>query len=247
MDIENFKFRNSHGQELPARLYYNDRNNKRGVLFSHGLFSSKDGYKITQMAEYIVNAGYTLMTFDFTYSGESPGDICDISVMQEVDDLLRAADVFGEKGIENVHLMGSSMGGVVSILAGSSEALSPESIMLIATPLKFDGLIPADISDKENEDDMVYISGVQVNKKFINELKSLDVASAVEKITCPVLLIHGKLDAVVSFKDFEKIKKLLTTGCDSLLIEDGDHNLTDEKHLNLIKEKVKNWLGKFVL
>ena len=247
MDIENFSFRNSRGQELSARMYFNDRNNKRGVLFSHGLFSSKDGYKITQMAEYIVNTGYTLMTFDFTFSGESPGDIYDISVMQEVDDLLRAAGVFGEKGIENVHLMGSSMGGVVSILAGSSDFLSPESIILIATPLMFDGLIPADISDNENEEGMVYISGVQVNKKFINELKSLDVASAVEKITCPVLLIHGKLDAVVRLKDFERIKKLLTSDCDSLLIEDGDHNLTDEKHLNLIKEKVKNWLGEFVL
>ena len=187
------------------------------------------------------------MTFDFTFSGESPGDIYDTSVMQEVDDLLRAAGVFGEKGIENVHLMGSSMGGVVSILAGSSDFLSPESIILIATPLMFDGLIPADISDNENEEGMVYISGVQVNKKFINELKSLDVASAVEKITCPVLLIHGKLDAVVRLKDFESIKKLLTSDCDYLLIEDGDHNLTDEKHLNLIKEKVKNWLGEFVL
>jgi dienelactone hydrolase len=164
MEIENFTFSNSRGQELAARIYYNDRSMRRGVLFSHGLFSSKDGYKITKMAEYIVNAGYTLMTFDFTYSGESPGDICDISVMQEVDDLCCAADVFRGMGIEALHLMGSSMGGAVSILAGSGENLSPESIILIATPVNFNGLIPADISDYENEDGMVYISGVQVNK-----------------------------------------------------------------------------------
>jgi fermentation-respiration switch protein FrsA (DUF1100 family) len=187
------------------------------------------------------------MTFDFTYSGESPGDIFDISVMQEADDLCRAADVFRGMGIEDLHLMGSSMGGAVSILAGSREGLSPESIILIATPVNFSGLIPADISDYENENGMVYISGVQVNKNFIAEVKSIDIAFSVEKIKCPVLLIHGKLDNVVSYKDFETIKRLVKSRCDSFIIEDGDHNLTDEKHLNLIKEKVTNWLGEFVL
>ncbi len=247
MNIDNFSFKNSLGQELAARIYYKGRNNKRGVVFSHGLFSSKDGYKITKMAEYIVNAGYSLMTFDFTYSGESPGDIIDISVIQEVDDLCRAVETFRGMGIENIHLMGSSMGGVVSILAGSKEDMSPESVILIATPLKFDGLIPADIQDNKNEEDDIYISGIPVKKKFITELKSLDVASAVEKIDSPVLLIHGKLDEVVSYKDFEAIKGLVKSQCNSLLIEDGDHNLTEEKHLNIIKEKVVNWLGEFAL
>lgn len=247
MNIENFSFRNSLGQELAARIYYKDRNVKRGVVFSHGLFSSKDGYKITKMAEYIVNAGCTLMTFDFTYSGESPGDIYDISVIQEVDDLCRAVDTFRSMGIENIHLMGSSMGGVVSILAGSGGGLSPDSVILIATPLNFEGLIPADIPDNMDEESDIFISGIPVKKKFITELKSLDVASAVEKIDSPVLLIHGKLDAVVSYKDFEAIKSLVKSQCDSLLIEDGDHNLTEEKHLNIIKEKVVNWLGEFAL
>lgn len=247
MEIENFTFLNSEGLNLAARIYYKDKYNKNGVIFSHGLFSSKDGYKITNMAEDIVNSGYNLMTFDFTYSGESPGDISDISLFQEVDDLKRAIQVFSAKGVERIHLMGSSMGGVVSILAAPKDSAIVQSIILIATPLNLSALIPEANVHSIQEEDIVVISGVPVKGKFITELRNLDLSSAVEKIKCPVLIIHGKLDSVVNINDFEEIKKLLRSDFDSILIEDGDHNLTEERHLNLIIEKVRNWLGKFII
>lgn len=247
MEIENFTFFNSTGLKLAARIYFKDKYNKNGVIFSHGLFSSKDGYKITRMAEDIVNSGYSLMTFDFTYSGESPGDISDISIMQEVDDLQSAVQVFVAKGMEQIHFMGSSMGGVVSILAASNDSVPVQSMILIATPLNLTGLIPEGNFHSIQDEDIIDISGVPVKGKLISELRNLDLASAVIKIKCPVLLIHGKLDSVVSVNDFEEIKKLLKSSVDSILIEDGDHNLTEERHLNLIKEKVVNWLGKFIL
>ncbi len=247
MEIENFTFLNSTGHKLAARIYFKDKYNKNGVIFSHGLFSSKDGYKITRMAEDIVNSGYSLMTFDFTYSGESSGNIADISIMQEVDDLLHAVQVFKAKGAEQIHLMGSSMGGVVSILAVAESSVPIRSLILIATPLNLSALIPEGNFHSIKDEDLINISGVPVKGKFISELGNLDLASAVIKIKCPVLSIHGKLDAIVSVNDFEEIKKLLKSPVDSILIEDGDHNLTEERHLNLIKKKVTNWLGKFIL
>lgn len=38
MEIENFTFINSGGLKLAARIYYKDRYNKNGLIFSHGLF-----------------------------------------------------------------------------------------------------------------------------------------------------------------------------------------------------------------
>lgn len=244
MIIEDFSFSNSLGLDLASRLYYKDCIGKNGVIFSHGLFSSKDGYKITNMAEDIVNAGYTLMTFDFTFSGESPGNIADISILQEVDDLLKGIEAFRKKGIEKIHLMGSSMGGVVSILAASQGGVDYESLMLIATPVDLSGLIPEEVQI-DCSSDMVSISGVSVKKSFIDELKNLNVVSAAEKIKSPVLIIHGMLDNVVSIENFEELKRVLKVPVEPVLIEEGDHNLTEESHLIIIKEKVKNWLGKF--
>lgn len=246
MIIDEFAFTNSIGLDLPSRLYYREEIGKRGVIFSHGLFSSKDGYKITNMAEDIVNAGYTLMTFDFTFSGESPGDIADISILQEVDDLLRGVEVFKKKGIEKIHLMGSSMGGVVSILAASRGNTVFESLMLIATPVYLTGLIrEGAVKDKGN--DMVSISGVDVKTSFIHELENLDIAAAAEKISAPVLIIHGMLDNIVSIENFEVLKGLLRGPSEAVLIADGDHNLTGESHLRIIRERINNWLGKFTV
>lgn len=246
MIIDEFAFTNSIGLDLPSRLYYREEIGKRGVIFSHGLFSSKDGYKITNMAEDIVNAGYTLMTFDFTFSGESPGDIADISILQEVDDLLRGVEVFKKKGIEKIHLMGSSMGGVVSILAASRGNTVFESLMLIATPVYLTGLI-REGAVEEKGNDMVSISGVDVKKSFIHELENLDIAAAAEKISAPVLIIHGMLDNIVSIENFEVLKGLLRGPSEAVLIADGDHNLTGESHLRIIGERINNWLGKFTV
>jgi len=243
---EEFSFTNSIGLDLPSRLYYRGEIGKRGVIFSHGLFSSKDGYKITRMAEDIVNAGYTLMTFDFTFSGESPGNIADISILQEVEDLMRGIEAFRKKGIEKIHLMGSSMGGVVSILAAAEGGFSYESLILIATPVDFSGLIPEGFQSNCSSD-MVAISGVNVKKSFIHELENLDIAAAAEKIGAPVLIIHGMLDNVVDIDNFEVLKRVLRVPFEPVLIEDGDHNLTGESHLSIIKDKVENWLGKFTV
>lgn len=246
MITDNFSFTNSQGLDLAARLYYKDKIGKKGVIFSHGLFSSKDGYKITNMAEDIVNTGITLMTFDFTFSGESPGNIADISILQEVDDLLKGIEAFRKKGIEKIHLMGSSMGGVVSILAASRNEFSFESLILIATPADLTGLIPEE-AQVDCSTDMVSISGVRVKKSFIDELETLNVVSAAEKIKAPVLIIHGMLDNVVGVDNFDNLKKALKGPLEPVLIEDGDHNLTDDSHLAIIKERVKNWLGKFTV
>ena len=67
MIIENVQFTNDKNQKIAARIYYKEAITKTGVIFCHGLFSGKDGYKITRLAGDIVNAGYTLFTFDFSF------------------------------------------------------------------------------------------------------------------------------------------------------------------------------------
>ena len=57
MIIDNFKFKNLRDIELAGRIYRKSDDQKTGIIFSHGLFSSKDGYKITQMAGSILNSG----------------------------------------------------------------------------------------------------------------------------------------------------------------------------------------------
>jgi len=250
MQIENFKFQNRRGIELAGRIYSLNDDNKTGVIFSHGLFSSKDGYKIIRMADKIVKSGFALMTFDFTFSGESPGDIAEISLQEEVDDLNSAIVYFKSKGIKKIHLMGSSMGAAVTILTASEGLFEIESLILIAAPLSFTELIPG--IEKDNlelldPEGYTSITGVMVNNGFIREIFEIDMINAVKNIKSPTLLVHGKLDRVVDFSNHNTYMKNCTPECISLVIEDGDHNLTRDSDIALISEKVGEWLGKFSL
>jgi len=248
MLIENFKFPNSRGIELAGRIYRKSEEQTAGVIFSHGLFSSKDGYKIIRIADTIVNSDFALMTFDFTFSGESSGNITDISILEEVEDLKCAINFFKSKGITKIHLMGSSMGSAVAILAASQNLFEIESLILIATPLSFAKLIPEIKKDElELLDSNGYtsITGVMVNNRFIKEIFGIDLVGAVKKVNIPSLLVHGKMDQIVDFSNVDLYMQNCNSECSSLIIDDGDHNLTRDSDIDIIKQKVKEWLGKF--
>jgi len=245
MNIENFTFRNMKGLDLSARIYSPDIPSDKGVIFSHGLYSSKDGYKIKKMAEGIVNCGYILMTFDFTFAGESPGNITDISVLEEVNDLLSAIKLFRERGIQKLHLMGSSMGAAVSLIAASESDDKFESLILIATPLDLLGIIPDMTPEKVDlleSHGYSYVQGIKLKNSFFRELKNIDMIDAVRKINEPVILFHGGMDDVVKFSNHELFINNVKTDVSAFVIPDGDHNLTRESDIEFMMQKISEWL-----
>jgi len=100
MIVEDVNFKNGRGQSLAGRIYREEAASGSGVIFCHGMFSNKDGYKITRMAGDIAAAGFTLLTFDFSFTGESGSAISELSIIQEVDDLECAVEYFRRYGID---------------------------------------------------------------------------------------------------------------------------------------------------
>lgn len=242
---ENFSFTNNIGTSLSARIYMNPSTDA-GVLFSHGLFSTKDGYKITRLAQTIVSCGYNLMTFDFTFCGESGGQLKNISIQQEANDLACAVREFRRRGITKMHLMGSSMGAAVSILHASKMTDMYESLILIAAPLDLIAIIPGMTIDKAlllDENCYSEISGIEVTNRFIRELAVIQMPAAVRKIQCPVMLIHGGMDTVVDISNTRLFADNCRTLCRQVIIDDGDHNLTRDSDLTVISEAIGSWLG----
>ena len=133
---------------LSARIYSRNTKTEQGILFSHGLFSSKDGYKITRLARDIVSCGYDLMTFNFSSAEKFGSDQRRISITGQVRELGYAADEFRRRGIRRLHLMGSSMGAAVSILYAAGSDHPPESLILIAAPLDLLSVIPEMTAEK---------------------------------------------------------------------------------------------------
>lgn len=244
---ERVRFYNNKQRRIEGRIYKDDPVSEDGVIFCHGLFSSKDGYKITGLAGDIVRCGYTLLTFDFSFSGESEGVLSDLSLLQEVEDLKSAHTFFSEYGIKRMHLIGSSMGGAVCILFASASSAVIESIILIATPVKLDKLIfdMTGIDDIDSIPDagMTLIDNIPINNLFFKESKLIDMKSAVSKIKAPVLVIHGGLDKVVDPDNAEFLQAELGTRCSYILIGDGDHNLVRDADMKILRNNITRWLA----
>ncbi|MBP7734440.1 MAG: alpha/beta hydrolase [Spirochaetes bacterium] len=247
ISVESITFSNNVGRRLAGRIYRDDKAGDTGIIFSHGLFSSKDGYKITRMADDLAATSHPLMTFDFSCAGESGGPISDLSILQEVEDLASAVSYFKERGIKRIHLMGSSMGAAVSMLYASRKDPAIESLMLIAAPVDILAIFTGatGITDPSTlpPDGMTSVEGIGIKNAFFLEIPTINMVEAIRMIGVPVLAIHGGRDAVVDPKNIEILEDNLATFTKTVVIDDGDHELTRDKDIRFIRDTVVAWLA----
>ena len=147
--------------------------------------------------------------------------------------------------------MGSSMGGFVSLLFLSQYENNIKSLITIATPVNLKGLFSDNIDDvdisKLPEQGFTNVQGIELKNTFFKEIENINIEPFIKKIKIPLLLIHGSDDQVVSISNVNILKKLLknNTEANFVIIEKGDHSLTGESDLNLIKENIQLWLKHF--
>ena len=244
---EKVVFPNNRKQRISGRIYRGDENSLTGVIYCHGLFSDKDGYKITRLADTIVSAGTILLSFDFSFAGESPGDISEISLLQEVEDLGSAVAFFRDKtGISGLHLIGSSMGGAVALLYASRPGHGIKSVITIAAPADIENMadLMFSVSDKgiPPAEGMTFVEGHNIKNRFYHELKSVDMISQLKKIDVPVLAIHGGRDEVVDIKNIHLIRENIKSSCRTHIIESGDHSLVRDMDIAVLGDLIISWL-----
>ncbi len=246
MKTESFFFTNESGKRLAGRLFVPASPNKSCVIFCHGLFSTKDGYKITRLTDGIVRAGFTLFTFDFSCAGDSDGNIEDLSILQEIRDLESAVSVCRKRGFEKIHLFGSSMGALVCLLYAQRHPVGIASISLIAPPLDLRGLFEkaAGISNLETpaDDGKMELDGVVLKNSFFKEALAIFPEEAAQAITVPVLVIHGEKDTVVHVENAYMLMRLLKGNRKLMVVGDGDHNLTRTEDIQMIERELVHHL-----
>lgn len=244
--IEKVAFPNNNGITLNGNYYRSGKDGVPGVIFSHGLFSSKDGYKITRMGESIADTGYDLLAFDFSYAGETGTNVSEISVLQEVEDLRCAVDFFKTRCPGKMHFLGSSMGAAVSILYVADNPHEALSLAGIATPADLRGLITGNSAIRDlsllPKQGYTELQGIRMNNSFFHEIDGIDMKAALEKITVPVLAIHGDSDQVVPLCNVD-ILAARVKNFTSFIIENGDHNLVKDAEIRCIQERLLSWFS----
>gem|GEM_PF-111446 len=212
ISVEDFEILNEESGKMLRGTFYKPagEGKKPLIVCSHELGS--DGFRPwwVNYANHWVNEGYAVVTFDFSGGGQrsrSEGETTDMSVLTEASDLETVlAEAAGREFVDRKHIVlagGSQGGGVATIVA----ARHPEEISALVL------LYPAfylpedlhrrypDLNDIPETDDRGMIT---IGRRYILDMYDYDYRSDMRSVRCPVLIVHGNRDRVVSLSGSEE-------------------------------------------
>ena len=166
------------------------------VIFSHGFGAT---YRdIEHYGDDFAAEGIICIFFDFcggSPDSKSDGSMLEMSLDTEVDDLRCVMDTVKKLPFVNdgsLYLMGESMGGMVSAIAGSRFYDEVKGLILWYPAFN----IPDD-AKRRMKKGIKDVMGMRISDDFDKAAASLDPVAVQEGFDKPVLIIHGDADDIV--------------------------------------------------
>ena len=225
--------------------YFNDLKSDTTIFFFGGYSSDMTGTKATALNNWTESNGINYLRFDYSGHGQSSGDLG----KGTLSSWLGEAEFFFEKfkSKKNI-IIGSSMGGWIALLTALKN-IDVNGLIGIAsapdfTKNEWDRLSETEKEEFKSNGSILFpdddYGDYEVFYEFVKDGFQHEILNDKIEITCPVRLLHGKLDKVIAYNVSEKIIEQLSTSDKSLtIIEDGDHNLSRQEDLEILFTKIK--------
>ncbi|MGL5020945.1 MAG: alpha/beta hydrolase family protein [Mycoplasmatales bacterium] len=169
-------------------------------IYFHGFTGSKidQNHMASNMAKKMCSLGYGFLRMDFYGTGDSDGDFYQMTLSEEIEQakyIIKYAKTLDN--INNIHLIGHSMGGLVSINVVSNVI---DKIILLAPAIKMGDLTNVMCTKDKyiNEYDGYEIGGLIVGRCFVNDVKTVNNKILFDNKT---LVVHGDADDVCLLDD----------------------------------------------
>jgi len=219
------------------------------VIFAHGLGGNKNNFK--KLPEIFCQHGISTFRFDFIGHGESEGNISDMSVFREVEDLNAAVDFVKNEGYEKIGVIGHSLGGMVSVLTQNKDV----SCITLLNPVIFGRETFLKLFDMgkfrelERKGYVTYSTEgnkkIQLGIKFFEEVMKIDILSKIKEVEVPILFILSSEDEIINpkyselaFKETNEPKKLE-------IIKGASHSFDYSRHEIHALETAALWFKKW--
>ncbi len=186
------------GEKISAKFYPNP-NATQTILFSHG--NAEDLNTSDSMIKEFQKNGFAILVYDYRGYGTSEGNPTEENMYQDIDAAYEY--LTGELKIrpEKIIAHGRSLGGAAAIDLAARRNLG--------------GLIV----------ESAFVSAFRVLTKFpITPFDKFTNLSKIKSIKCPVLFIHGRNDAVISFWHGERLFAEANEPKFSYWINEAGHN-----------------------
>lgn len=204
------------------------------VVACHGLHASKDSDKYLMLGDALPAAGLALARFDFRGCGESTGREDETTIATRMEDVAAVLALLeshprldGRFG-----LLGSSLGGFVALFVAAGRPGTP--VVTWNAPASLTELANDDLEEGRN-------LGIPFALEFMKGHYAL-APSGVGRHLC----IHADADDVVDLAHGATLHDQAAPPCEFLVIEGGDHRLTEPAHRARAVAASVDWLRRFL-
>lgn len=216
------------------------------IMFLGGFRSDMEGMKAIFLEEKCKERGQAYIRFDYRGHGSSEGKFEEACISDWTQDAL---DILDRCTSGSVMLVGSSMGGWVSLLLTLKKPERIHSIVGLAAAPDFTKIMEERMSEEQREslerdsffelpndyDDEPYI----ITKKLIEDGRQNSLLEGDILIDKPVRLIQGMVDADVKWQTANDIKNLIMgNDAEVILLEDADHRLSSSEQLAILDKVI---------
>jgi dienelactone hydrolase len=222
----NFIIQNKSGAKIYTDIYskIEQEGERPLVIFSHGFKGFKDWGGFPYMLEKIADAGFFCVSFNFTFNGIGETNQTEFTRLdlfaqntftKELDDLETVIEYFysnsGKYNIdkEKIGIIGHSRGGGISIIK-SCENKKIKCLITLASVSCLDRY-SEEHKKKWREKGYFEVLNTRTNQvmrlnsalldDIENNKERLDILNAVNNLKIPFLIVHGKEDLSVKFKE----------------------------------------------
>ena len=226
---------------------FDNLNSEITIFFFGGYSSDMTGTKASALSQWCQSKKYNFVRFDYSGHGQSSGIFEEGGITKWS---VEANEIFQRFRNKKNIVIGSSMGGWISLIVAKKNTQTIHGLIGIASApdfvvgewnrlsteqqnkLKKEGKIIINWDDYEED----YI----ITYKFLEDgMKNMLLKDSIP-ITCPIRLLHGKLDKVVSTSVSQTIiEQIESKNKDLVIIDDGDHSLSRDSDLDLLFMKIE--------
>lgn len=175
------------------------------VLLSHGFGSNRlESGIFVSLGRVLASSGFTAFAVDRTGQGESDGSFFDDTVERDVDDVERVlAGVRKREDVDadDVHLVGVSLGAVVTTLVAARNSSAVASVSLLSTACSFadeirSGYLQGKPLSAIDEQGYLDFYGCRLGPAIVASANRVDPFGAARGYSGPVRILHGGRDFI---------------------------------------------------
>lgn len=252
-----FKFAEweNQGKTIRASLYITAGKESPWIIMCPGFTSNRIGpkYFYTTMARHFASNGISVISFDFTGSGESDGLFSDITISSMCSDLVSAYHFVKSNYTPSKFLiLGHSLGGTIAAL--TLDNITIDGLILIsplADTKKHAKQHEYIVTNGTNEEGYYEFGPHKMNIDFLNEFKACDPVNAISKnFNGKIILLQGDNDDQITPKEsFVYLNRAHDLDIDIMYhtVKNGDHRFSSVSGRNFIQQAIANWIKEKIL